>query len=556
VITAGEIGRVGVFAKLGAAERERLAQVAADIRLVPGEFAAQQGAEPALYAVLEGRIEAVQLVDGIERIVGSRQPGEIFGEVPITLGTVFPVGFRAAEKARVLRIEPHDYHGVASADPDVAKEVGRLASHRMAGASGLSGLATDRPPDRAIVVGARSDPACTSLRRFLDRNDITFAWLDPAEGGSTERWGGLLPAEADCPAIRVDGGKTVVRPRLRRVAELLGLDTEPTYAEYDTVVVGAGPAGLAAGVYGASEGLRTLVIEREAPGGQAGTSSRIENYLGLWGVSGDELARRALRQAKVLGAEILVTRAITRIDADSHQVHLDEGDVVRAKAIILACGVSWRRLQVDGSDRFAGKGIHYGAARNEARTTHGRDVHIVGGGNSAGQAALAFSTHANSVTILCRGRLDKMMSQYLIDQIRSRNIAVLEHTEVAAVHGETELEAIDINDNVTGQITRVESGGLYIFIGADAETAWLPPDIALDRHGYVLTGSDVRAVGRWELERDPYLLETSVPGIFACGDVRSAPVKRVAAAVGEGSMAIAFVHQYLATQAARAAAPA
>ena len=555
MITAGEIGQVGVFAKLGAAERERLAEVAADISLVPGEFGAQQGAEPALFAVLEGRIEAVQLVDGIERIVGSRKPGEIFGEVPITLGTVFPVGFRAAEKSRVLRIEPHDYHAVAAADPDVAKEVGRLASHRMAGAAGLSGLATDRPPDRAVVVGRRSDPACTALRRFLDRNDITFAWLDPYEGGSTERWDGPLPAADDCPAIRVDG-KTVVRPQLRRVAELLGLETEPTHAGYDTVVVGAGPAGLAAGVYGASEGLRTLVIEREAPGGQAGTSSRIENYLGLWGVSGDELARRALRQAKVLGAEILVTRSITRIDARSHYVHLDGGDVVRARTIILACGVTWRQLQVDGFDRLAGKGLHYGAARNDARNTHGRDVHIVGGGNSAGQAALAFSTHANSVTILCRGRVDKNMSQYLIDQIRSRNIDVLEHAEVAAAHGETELEAIDIRDNVTGQTTRVESGGLYVFIGADAETAWLPPEIALDSHGYVLTGTAVTAAGRWELERDPYLLETSVPGIFACGDVRSGPVKRVAAAVGEGSMAIAFVHQYLATQAARAAAPA
>jgi thioredoxin reductase (NADPH) len=557
VITAEEIGRVGVFAKLGAAERERLAEVAGDVSLDPGEFAAQQGAEPALFAVLEGQIEAVQLVDGIERIVGSRQPGELFGEVPITLGTVFPVGFRAAEKSRVLRIEPHDYHAVAATDPDVAKEVGRLASHRMAGAAGLSGLAADRPPDRAIVVGRRSDPACTGLRRFLDRNDITFYWLKPDEGGAAERWDGPLPAADDSPAIQIDGGKTVVRPKLRRVAELLGLETEPTRAEYDTVVVGAGPAGLAAGVYGASEGLRTLVIEREAPGGQAGTSSRIENYLGLWGVSGDELARRALRQAKLLGAEILVTREIKRMAVDSYQVRLDEGDVVRAKTIVLACGVSWRQLPVEGFDRFAGKGIYYGAARNEARNLHARDVHIVGGGNSAGQAALAFSTHANSVTILCRGEeLGKSMSQYLIEQIGSRNIEVRLNTEVVAAHGETELEAIEVRDNTSGEVTRLPSGALYIFIGADAETTWLPPEIALDRHGYVLTGTAVTAAGRWELERDPYLLETSVPGIFACGDVRSGPVKRVAAAVGEGSMAIAFVHQYLATQAARAAAPA
>ena len=558
MITAAEIAEIGVFAKLGASERERLSEVAADISLVPGEYAAQQGAERALFAVLEGSIEVVQLVDGIERIVGSRNPGDLFGEVPITLGTVFPVGFRAAEKSRVMRIEPHDFHAVAAVEPDVGKEIGRLARHRMGGSGGLSGLAADPPPPRAIVVGHRWDPACTDLRRFLDRNEVVFAWLERDAPGSAEHWGGPLPAAEDCPVIRVVGGKTVARPQLRRVAELLGLETEPAHVEYDTVVVGAGPAGLGAGVYGASEGLRTLVIEREAPGGQAGTSSRIENYLGLWGVSGDELARRALQQAKLLGAEILVTRSITRIDAATRQVHLDGGDILRAGTIILACGVTWRQLPIEGADRLAGKGIHYGAARNEARNTHALDVHIVGAGNSAGQAALSFSTHAHSVTILCRSDgPEKHMSRYLVDQLEKRsNIKVLTRTEVVAAHGEEGLAAIDVRNNVTREVTRLASGGLYIFIGADAETAWLPPEIALDRHGYVLTGSDVTAAGRWELDRDPYLLETSVPGIFACGDVRSGPVKRVAAAVGEGSMAIAFVHQYLATRAAPAAAPA
>jgi len=314
------------------------------------------------------------------------------------------------------------------------------------------------------------------------------------------------------------------------------------------VIVGAGPAGLAAAVYGASEGLRTIVIEREAPGGQAGTSSRIENYLGFpSGVSGEELASRALQQARRLGAEIVVTRTITRIDAATRQVHLDGGDVLQARTIILACGVAWRQLAVEGFDRLAGKGISYGAAPGEAPSTHGLDVHIVGAGNSAGQAAMLFATHARSVTILCRGEgLEKSMSHYLIDQLATRaNIRALSRSEVVAAHGETSLEAIDVRNAEAGETTRLESGGLFIFIGADAETAWLPPEIALDRLGYVLTGSDVRVAGRWGLERDPYLLETSVPGIFACGDVRFGPVKRVAAAVGEGSMAIAFVHQYL-----------
>ncbi len=348
--------------------------------------------------------------------------------------------------------------------------------------------------------------------------------------------------------IRVVNGKTAVRPALSRVAELLGLDTEADLAEYDTVIVGAGPAGLAAAVYGASEGLRTIVVEREAPGGQAGTSSRIENYLGFpSGVSGDELASRALQQARRLGAEILVTRSITRIDTATRQVHLDGGDVIKARTIILACGVAWRHLPIEGFERLVGKGVSYGAARSEASSVHGLDVHIVGAGNSAGQAAMFFSTYANSVTILCRGgSIEKSMSRYLVDQLATRsNIEVLLNSTVGAVHGDAVLEEIEISHGESGETRRVACGGLFIFIGANAETGWLPDEIALDRNGYVLTGSDVPDEQRGQVDRDPFLLETSVPGVFACGDVRLGPVKRVAAAVGEGSMAIAFVHQYL-----------
>ncbi len=548
MVTAEDVGRVAIFADLTGADRERLAHAAADVRLVPGEYAAHEGGERALFAVLEGAVEAVKLVDGVERVVGERSAGDIFGEVPITLGTVFPVGFRAAGEARVLRLDPADYHGVAAVAPDVAKEVGRLAGHRMTGARGLQGLAAESSPPRAIVVGHRLNAACADLRRFLDRNQISFSWLQPGEPAGEEQWGGPLPPDDDCPVIRVVGGKTVVRPQLRRVAELLGLGTEPESAEYDTVVVGAGPAGLAAAVYGSSEGLRTLVIEREAPGGQAGTSSRIENYLGFHeGVSGDDLARRALRQARRLGAEILVTREIVRIDAETRQVHLDGGDVLQARTIILACGVAWRRLTVDGCERLLGKGLSYGAARTDAAGMHGQDIHLVGAGNSAGQAALFFSTHARSVTILCRGAgLEKSMSRYLVDQIATRpNIAVVPRVELTAVHGDVSLDAIEVGSPGTSETTWLRTDGLFILIGADAETGWLPPEIAVDSNGYVLTGADVAAAGRWELERDPFLLETSVPGVFACGDVRLGPVKRVAAAVGEGSMAIAFVHQFL-----------
>ena len=558
VVTTEEIGQVALFAALDPAQRERLSRVAADISLVAGEYAVHEGGERALFAVLEGRIEPIKLIDGIERVVGERLPGDVFGEVPLVLGTVFPVGFRAAEASRIMRVAAPDYHAVAAVVPDVAKEVGRLAANRMSGSRGLQGIAAEPPPPRAIVVGHRWDSSYTELRRFLDRNQITFKWLTPDAPDAEDRWGGPLLAEGDLPAIRVVDGKTVVRPHLRRVAELLGLGTEAFAAEYDTVIVGAGPAGLAAAVYGASEGLKTIVVEREAPGGQAGTSARIENYLGFpSGVSGDELASRALHQARRLGAEILVTRSIIRIDAATHQLHLDGGDVLRARTIILACGVAWRHLSMDGFGRLAGKGISYGAARSEASNTHGLDVHIVGAGNSAGQAALFFSTHARSVTIVCRGdELEKSMSRYLIDQLAARpNIRTMFGAEVAAVHGDLSLQAIDVRDAATAETTRLESGGLFIFIGADAETGWLPPEIALDHHGFVLTGSDMRAAGRWTLDRDPYLLETSVPGIFACGDVRFGPVKRVAAAVGEGSMAIAFVHQYLRDAGAAEAKP-
>ena len=548
MVTAEEIRAVKVFECLDEVACERLARVAADLNLVPGEFAAEEGAEPALFAVLDGRIEATRSVDGIDRVLGERLPGDVFGEVPISLGTFFPVGFRAAGQTRVMRIEPKDYHAVAAVAPEVAQEIGKLAGHRMSGSRGLQGLAAEPPPPRATVLGHQWDAECGDLRRFLVRNQISFDWLKPDEPDAAEQWGGPIPASADMPVIRVAAGKTVVKPQLRRVAELLELGTEPADADYDTLIVGAGPSGLAAAVYGASEGLRTIVIEREAPGGQAGSSSKIENYLGFpSGVSGDELASRALQQARRLGAEILVTRAITRVDTHARQVHLDGGDVLRGRTIILACGVSWRRLAIEGFDRLVGKGISYGAARSEAPNVHGLDVHIVGAGNSAGQAAMFFSNHARSVTILCRGStLEKSMSHYLIDQIAPRpNIHTLYGTEVAAAHGDASLEAIDVRNRDTGEMTRLGSGGLFIFIGADAETAWLPDEVALSRNGFVLTGSDVSVNGGWELDRDPYLLETSVPGIFACGDVRFSPVKRVAAAVGEGSMAIAFVHQYL-----------
>lgn len=497
--------------------------------------------------MLEGRLETVGLVDGVERVVGGRVAGELIGELPMALAMTFPFGFRAAEASRVMRLEARDFHALAATAPKVAVALGALARSRIVA---LEEIAADRPPARAIVLGLRWDAACARLQRFLDGNQITFTWINRDAADAAEQWGGPLPSAEDCPVIRVIDGKTVVQPRMSRVAELLGLARDALAAEYDTVIVGGGPAGLAAAVYGASEGLRTIVVEREAPGGQAGTSSRIENYLGFpSGVSGDELASRALQQARRLGAEILVTRSINRIDTSTGQVHLDGGDVLKARTIILSCGVAWRQLPIEGLERLVGKGIFYGASRSEAANVHGLDVHILGAGNSAGQAALYLSNHAQRVTILCRSsRLEKNMSSYLIDQLATRsNVGVIFETELISVDGDSSLARIEVRNRSTDKLQSLDSGGLFILIGADAETGWLPPQIALDANGYVLTGADVQEAGRWEAQRDPHLLETSVPGIFACGDVRHSPVKRVAAAVGEGSMAIAFVHQYLKT---------
>jgi thioredoxin reductase (NADPH) len=545
MLTPEEVRAIPLFSTLEPMDLERLAQTSADMHLDAGEFAVPEGGERALFAVLSGKIEVVKLIDGVERRLGWRLPGAIFGEVPLALGTPFPGGYRAAEPSRVMRVDPRQYYAVAAASPEISTKVGALARERI---GGLQGIAAEPPKARVTIVGHRWDTICSDLRRFLARNQISFDWLTPDSPELSRTWSGPVPADAQCPAFRVADGTAVSRPTMRELAGLLGLQTSPHASEYDTLIIGGGPAGLAAAVYGASEGLRTVVVEREAPGGQAGTSSRIENYLGFpSGVSGDELATRALQQARRLGAEIVVTRSVARLDPTTREVTLDGDEVLRARTIILATGVTWRRVAIEGVDRLIGKGVYYGAARSEAGVAQGRDIHLIGSGNSAGQAALYFANHARSVTLVVRGdALEKSMSRYLVEQVRTKsNVAVALRSEVQAVHGDVHLTAIDVRDRSSGTVERRECGGLFVFIGADAETCWLPAEIARDARGYVLTGDDVVKAGRWSHDRDPYLLESSVPGIFACGDVRLSPVKRVAAAVGDGSMAIALVHQYL-----------
>lgn len=546
MLTIDDVRAVPLFSTLAVPELERLSRTSADLHLGAGEYAAHAGSEErALFAVLAGKMEVVRLFDGIERTLGWRVPGAIFGELPIALGTPLYGSYRASEPSRVMRVEIREYHAIAAASPEIALKVAALARERI---GGMQGIEAEAPKPRVTIVGYRWDNACGKLRQFLARNQISCDWMTPDAPELPTRWPGTRPADEDCPVLKLADGTLLSRPAARDLAQRLGLQTSARLSEYDTIIVGGGPAGLAAAVYGASEGLRTLVVEREAPGGQAGTSSRIENYLGFpSGVSGDELASRALKQAGRLGAEILVTRSVTRIDPKTRQIYLDGDDVVQARTVILATGVTWRRLAIEGFDRLVGKGIYYGAARSEASATHGLDVHLIGAGNSAGQAAMFFANHARTVTLVVRGdSLEKSMSHYLIGQLAGKsNVKIHLRSEVVCARGDTHLTAVDVRDDASGEVRRVDCGGLFVFIGADAETGWLPADIARDKRGYVLTGDDVVKAGRWSHSRDPYLLESSVPGVFACGDVRLSPVKRVASAVGEGSMAIAFVHKYL-----------
>ncbi len=546
MLTIEEVRAIPLFATLAEAELELLAQTSADLRLAPGEYAVHEGgAERALFAVLAGKMHVVKRIDGVERSLGWRVAGTIFGEIPIAIGLPFYAGYRASEPSRVMRVEARQYFAIAATSQDISLKVSALARERI---GGMQGLSAEAPKALVTLFGDRWDPACADVRRFLSRNQIVFDWAVPDSPALSTLWPGPVPKQGDCPMLRLADGTVLTRPQARDLAQRLGLQTSARLAEYDTIIVGGGPAGLAAAVYGASEGLRTLCVEREAPGGQAGTSSRIENYLGFPnGVSGDEIASRALQQAKRLGAEILVTRAAVRVDSKTRDVLLDGEETIRTRTVILATGVIWRRLNIEGFDRFLGKGIYFGAAQSEAGAANGLDLYLIGAGNSAGQAALYFANYARKVTLIVRGdSLERSMSRYLIEQLRGKsNVAVMLHSEVQGVHGDTHLKAIDIRERTSQALSRHECGGLFVFIGADAETRWLPEEIARDARGFVLTGDEAVKAGRWSHSRDPYLLETSVPGIFACGDVRASKVKRVAAAVGEGSMTIAFVHQYL-----------
>jgi thioredoxin reductase (NADPH) len=410
--------------------------------------------------------------------------------------------------------------------------------------------------DGVRVIGHRWSADGHRIRDFLARNLIPYRWLDieiDAEAAQLRELAGAT--EAPLPLVVLADGTALHKPSIADLAEKVGLHTRAISKTYDLIVVGTGPAGLASAVYGASEGLSTLLIEREAPGGQAGTSSSIENYLGFpVGLSGADLARRAVAQARRFGAEILTPMEAVKLETQGgyHMLTLSDGSTVASQALIVATGVSYRLLDVPGAERLAGAGLFYGAAITEALSVRDHDVFVVGAGNSAGQAALYLSRYASSVTLLVRGHsLAESMSSYLIERIEEiANLAVRTGVSISELHGEQSLEEVSILDAASGTATRLPARAVFVFIGASPRIDWLDGQLQVDKFGFILSGPDLerqpggKPVG-WTVEREPYWLETSVPGIFVAGDVRWQSTKRIASAVGEGSMAVTFVHQHL-----------
>jgi thioredoxin reductase (NADPH) len=549
MIAPNELLVCPIFTCLDDAERQRFAERAADVRLQDGEWLIREGETPSFFISLAGQLQLVKNLMGRDQELHMYKPGDFFGEVPILLGAPSFAAVRARSSARVARFDAQQLFELVQSSAACSAVILQTMMERL---NSVQRYAKELPSARVLLVGKQYDEESRGIRIFLSANRIAYEWVDAER--EPERIPHCMAGEEEQLTVIVDREYCVESPTIRTVAEALGIRTTPKYTNYDVVVVGAGPAGLAAGVYGASEGLKVLVVEKAAAGGQAGTSSRIENYLGFPnGISGDELSERALKQAARFGAEIAMTRQVEKLEAleeGGYCVQMDGGQRVSACVVLLATGVEWRILKAEGVDRLQGRGVLYGASRNEASNVVGKRVFIVGGGNSAGQAAVFFSNYAEEVTVLVRrAGLELTMSQYLIEQMAKKgNIHIEPYTEIVAAEGEDHLELLKTRTHVPGKQPTERTCGadaLFVMIGADASTAWLPAELQRDQKGYICTGQNVTT---WKLERDPFPLETNLPGVFCAGDVRHDSIKRVSSGVGEGSMAIAFIHQYLALQ--------
>ena len=536
---------------LGAIERDLRAHYRRDYQVVRAE-SGEQALAAAQQLKQRGRAVAMFLSD-------ERMPGMSGTELLVHLRRLFPDSRRVLLTAysdteaaiRGINEVALDHYLLKPWDPP-EEQLYPLLDDLLS-----DWAATFRPPFEGVrVAGARWSAASFAVKDFLSRNHIPYQWVDVEQDAAmAELVGGLTDGDLTrLPVVFLADGRSAVMPSRTELAELCGLRTRASLPFYDVAIVGGGPAGLAAAVYAASEGLHTVLIEQDAPGGQAGTSSKIENYLGFpSGVTGADLARRAADQARRFGAEIITAVEITNITRDDpfRVIHTADGTSISCKALILATGVAVRRLDRRGVEGLVGKGVYYGAAMTEAAAYRDADVAIVGGANSAGQGALFFSRYARRVTLLVRAeRLDKSMSQYLVDRIEAaENVDVMTRVEVAEVRGDEHLERIIVRDVDTGAQREMEVAAMFIFIGAAPHTAMVADLVERDEKGFVLTGRDLLREGRgprgWTPDRDPFLYETSVPGIFAVGDLRAGSGKRVAAAVGEGSGTVSMVHQYL-----------
>jgi thioredoxin reductase (NADPH) len=497
------------------------------------------------FLLKSGEIEIFDESDDAPKSVVVHHAGEFTGDISHLTGRASVVGAVARVDSDVYEISGAGVRQVVSRCPELGDIILQafIARRQLLRDSGtVTGLR---------VIGSRYSHDTFRIRDFLSRNRIMFTWLDleadPQVNQLLAQFGVTM---ADTPVVSY-GHKVFLRnPSNLEIAEVTGLHQPLEQAVYDLVVVGAGPAGLAAAVYGASEGLRTVVLERVAPGGQAGRSMRIENYLGFpTGVTGAELAERAILQANKFGAQLpIATPAASLYFDNSYKVlNLENGETVVAKCLLIATGADYRLLDVEGCPEFEGSGVYYAATPNEVGACTGADVIVVGGGNSAGQAAVFLARHARKVYVVVRaGDLHKDMSAYLAWRIEEiPNIEVLVHTEVRRMSGDGHLGSVEIVDNQTGKARAIQCPALFSFIGAVPRTEWLPPEIEKDAKAFVLTGPALAQSPHWTIRRQPFLLETSHPGVFAAGDVRSGSIKRVASAVGEGSMVVQFVHEYL-----------